>query len=119
METTELIEALQQKARESRQQARRFDAAAAALLEPQKTQGRPVNPKRELFDAVKKSGLTYKEIASKVVPPVSYRYISWVVRGTLERPALETCIREVLAAHAAGSLPTREMQRLCQNAGPT
>jgi hypothetical protein len=103
METADLINALRQKSREARQQSRRFEAAAAALLEPQKTQGRPVNPKRELFDAVKKSGLTYKEIASKVVPPVSYRYISWTVRGTIERPALEACIREVLAAHAEGS----------------
>jgi hypothetical protein len=102
METIDLIETLQRKARECRQQARRFDAAVSALLEPQKSQGRPVNPRRELFDAVKKSGLTYKEIASKVVPPVSYRYVSWVVRGTIERPTLEACIREVLAAHAGG-----------------
>lgn len=106
METAELVEALRQKEREAKQQARRFHAAAEALLEPQKSQGRPANPKRDLFEAVKKSGLTYKEIASKVVPPVSYRYISWTVRGTIERPVLEQAIREVLAAHAGGTLQT-------------
>jgi hypothetical protein len=106
MSTAELIEALQKKEREARQQARRFHAAAEALLEPQKSQGRPGNPKRDLFEAVKKSGLTYKEIACKVVPPVSYRYVSWVVRGNIERPVLEQGIREVVAAHAGGSAQT-------------
>jgi predicted RecB family nuclease len=100
MDTPQLIAALQQKAREARQQARRFDAAAAALLEPQKPQGRPVNPKRELLDALKKSGLTYAQIAAKV--GVSYRYVSWVARGIKERPAVEARIRAVLATHAKG-----------------
>jgi hypothetical protein len=101
METTELREALQQKARECRQQARRFDAAAAALLEPQKSQGRPANAKRELYEAIKQSGLTYTQIAAEV--GVSYRYVSWVARGLKERPALETRVRECLAAHAGGA----------------
>ena len=94
----ELIESLQRKARECRQQARRFDAAVAALSAPQKEQGRPVNPKRDLLEAVKKSGLMYKEIAEQC--GVSSRYISWVARGLMERPALETRIREVLAEHS-------------------
>ena|ERR1700729_689684 len=93
---TELIEALQKKARECRQQARRFDAAVAALTEPKKTQGRPVNPKRDLLDAIKRSGLQYKQIAEQV--GCSYRYVSWIARGVKERPALEARIREVLAA---------------------
>jgi hypothetical protein len=101
METAELVEALGQKARESRRQSRSFDAAAAALLEPPKSCGRHVNPKRELYEAIKQSGLTYTQIAQKC--GCSYRLVSWVARGLKERPALETHIREALTAHAEGS----------------
>jgi hypothetical protein len=100
--TAELVEMLRQKSRELRQSARRCDAAVAALLEPQKAQGRPtVNPKRELYEAVKQSGLTYAQIAAEV--GVSYRYVSWVGRAKINSPELETRIREVLAVHAGGS----------------
>ena len=92
----ELVESLRQKAREARQQARRFDAAVAALTVPQKEQGRPVNPKRDLLEAIKRSGLMYKTIAEQC--GVSSRYISWVARGLMERPALEARIRAFLAA---------------------
>jgi hypothetical protein len=44
METTEIVELLRQKTREHKQEARRCEAAVRALLEPQKPQGRPVNP---------------------------------------------------------------------------
>lgn len=98
IEAQELIKTLQQKARECRQQARRFDAAVAALQEEQKPVGRPVNPKRDLLDAIKRSGLLHKEIAAKC--GCSYRYIGYVARGILERPILEARIREVLAAHS-------------------
>ena len=101
METTELVDTLRQKARECRQQARRFDAALTALLEPQKSQGRPINPKRELYEAIKQSGLTYAQIAQKC--DCSYRYVSWVARGVKSRPVLEARIRECLASHAAGT----------------
>jgi hypothetical protein len=99
--TAELVEMLRQKSRELRQSARRCDAAVAALLEPQKAQGRPVSPKRELYEAIKQSGRTYAQIAGEV--GVSYRYISYVARGLKERPALEARIRECLAAHAEGA----------------
>jgi hypothetical protein len=98
VDTESLVETLQEKARECRRQARRFDAAVAALLEPRETTGRPANPNRELLDAVKRSGLTYMQIGERV--GVSYRYVSWVCRGRIERPELEQRIREVLAAHA-------------------
>jgi hypothetical protein len=97
METTELVEALRQKARECRQQARRLVAAAELLLEEKKPPGRPVNPKRDLLEAFKRSGLMYAQLAQKC--GVSYRYVSWVIRGVKERPVLEARIREVLAAH--------------------
>lgn len=96
-ETSELIEALQEAVRECRRKARSFDSAVKALLKPQRrTPGAPVNPKRDLLNAIKKSGLTYAQIASKV--GCSYRYVSWVARGVLERPALEAKIRDVLCA---------------------
>ena len=110
METAELVEALRQKEREAKLQARRFHAAAAALLEPQKSQGRPVNPNRELYEAIKDSGLTYAQIAQKC--DCSYRYVSWVARAKINRPKIEARIREVLAAHAASSSPTHETQKL-------
>jgi hypothetical protein len=92
-----IVEQLQQKAREHRQEARRCDAAVKVLLEPQRSQGRPVNPKRDLFEAFRKSGLTYKELALKL--GVGYRYISWVVRGIDNKPELECRIREILSTH--------------------
>jgi transcriptional regulator with XRE-family HTH domain len=39
----------------------------------------------------------YAQLAQKC--GVSYRYVSWVIRGVKERPVLEARIREVLAAH--------------------
>lgn len=99
-DTNEIVEELRQKAREHRQEARRLDAAIRVLLEPQKAQGRPVNPNRELFEAFKASGLQYKDLASKL--GVGYKYVSWVVRGIDDKPKLEARIREVLTSHAEG-----------------
>lgn len=98
IQTEELVGQLRQKAREHRQEARRCMAAVTALLQPQKRQGRPVNPNRALLEAFKRSGLTYQQVGSAV--GISYRLASWIIRGTKHRPELAMRIFEALNSPA-------------------
>ncbi|HEY1884118.1 MAG TPA: hypothetical protein VGG51_13870 [Candidatus Cybelea sp.] len=97
-DTEALAEQLRQQAKEHRQEARRLVQAAEILEAPKKSQGRPVNPNRDLQEAFQQSGLTYKELAAKV--GIGYRYVSWTIRGMLDRPILTQRIRVALLPSA-------------------
>ncbi|HEY1680222.1 MAG TPA: hypothetical protein VGF98_01080 [Candidatus Tumulicola sp.] len=92
-----LIEQLKAEARTKRREARQITEAIRALEEDARPQGRPVNPNRDLADAFKRGGLKYADLGKEL--GVSYRVVSWVIRGMMSRPDVERRLREILAPH--------------------